>query len=277
MCGDKATHRGYLSVKILTFALAAMIAVATAPAYAQSSPGLATVVSACGTPPSTYAANTNRPLTQNTSGQACSASTSTPSGTQSVTGTGTAGTPATGVVTVQGISGGTNLPVSQATASALNATVVGTGTFAAQVSGTGVTVGADGVSNTTTGLEAYTRASKFNGTTYDRDFTCASSATVSVTAGSTTQIIALSGTTVIRVCSFSVAMSAAGTASWETGTGTNCGTGTTALTGATPLATGTPWTYSNGQGSVFRSSAGGEICLAAVTGNVVGTINYAQF
>ena len=56
----------------------------------------------------------------------------TPSGTQNVTGTGTAGTPATGVVTIQGISGGTNLPVSQATAANLNATVVGTGTFADQ-------------------------------------------------------------------------------------------------------------------------------------------------
>lgn len=42
-----------------------------------------------------------------------------------ITGTGSAGTPATGVITVQGISGGTNQPVSQATASSLNAQVVG--------------------------------------------------------------------------------------------------------------------------------------------------------
>lgn len=41
---------------------------------------------------------------------------------------GTAGTPSTSVQSVQGISGGTNVPVSQATASALNATVVGAGT-----------------------------------------------------------------------------------------------------------------------------------------------------
>ncbi len=42
-----------------------------------------------------------------------------------VAGGGTAGTAATGVVTVQGIASGTNLPVSQATAASLNAQVVG--------------------------------------------------------------------------------------------------------------------------------------------------------
>lgn len=45
---------------------------------------------------------------------------------------GTAGTASANVISVQGIASGTNLPVSQATASSLNATVVGTGTFAVQ-------------------------------------------------------------------------------------------------------------------------------------------------
>lgn len=49
-----------------------------------------------------------------------------------VAGGGTAGTAATGVVTVQGIASMTPVQVSQATASNLNATVVGTGTFATQ-------------------------------------------------------------------------------------------------------------------------------------------------
>jgi hypothetical protein len=49
---------------------------------------------------------------------------------------GTAGSPSTNVVSVQGVGSGTTLPVtaSQATASNLNATVVGTGTFAVQAS-----------------------------------------------------------------------------------------------------------------------------------------------
>jgi hypothetical protein len=49
---------------------------------------------------------------------------------------GAAGAPASTVLSVQGVPSGTNIPVSQATASALNATVVGTGTFAVQDSAT---------------------------------------------------------------------------------------------------------------------------------------------
>jgi hypothetical protein len=54
-----------------------------------------------------------------------------------VSGSGTAGTPAAGVVTVQGITSMTPVQVSQATAANLNATVVGTGTFAVQASESG--------------------------------------------------------------------------------------------------------------------------------------------
>lgn len=49
-----------------------------------------------------------------------------------VIGAGTAGTANSGVVTVQGIASMTPVQVSQATAASLNATVVGTGTFATQ-------------------------------------------------------------------------------------------------------------------------------------------------
>lgn len=54
-----------------------------------------------------------------------------------VAGGGTAGTAASGVVTVQGIASMTPVQVSQATASNLNATVVGTGTFATQAAQSG--------------------------------------------------------------------------------------------------------------------------------------------
>lgn len=54
-----------------------------------------------------------------------------------VKGAGTAGTADTGVLTVQGIASGTNVPVSQGTAANLNATVVGTGTFAVQAAESG--------------------------------------------------------------------------------------------------------------------------------------------
>lgn len=69
------------------------------------------VVPSCGS--ATYSAGQSKPGTQDTTGTAC-VSGGGGGGTTSVTGTGTAGTPATGVVTVQGISGGTALPVSSA-------------------------------------------------------------------------------------------------------------------------------------------------------------------
>lgn len=51
-------------------ALAAVLFLPTV-ANAQSVPSLATVVLACGTPPSTYAAGQNRPVTQDTTGSQC--------------------------------------------------------------------------------------------------------------------------------------------------------------------------------------------------------------
>lgn len=61
-------------------------------------------------------------------------------------GAGTAGTPAGGVTSVQGVSGGTNLPVSQATAANLNATVVGVGSAG---SASGGVVSVQGVASMT--------------------------------------------------------------------------------------------------------------------------------
>lgn len=55
-----------------------------------------------------------------------------------IVGTGIAGTANAGVVTVQGIASMTPVQVSQATAANLNATVVGTGTFAVQAAQSGV-------------------------------------------------------------------------------------------------------------------------------------------
>lgn len=138
--------------------------------------------------------------------------------------------------------------------------------------------GADGVSNGNQGVLGYNRLVLFNGSTWDRGFTCSNSAAVNVTAGATTQIVGLSGSTVIRVCSLAISMSAAGSAGVYTGTGSNCGTGTTALIQDMTLATGTPVAMSAPVGgAIVRSSAGGEICVKAVTGNVTGVITYAQF
>jgi hypothetical protein len=117
----------------------------------------------------------------------------------------------------------------------------------------------------------------WNGASEDRFFTCPNTALINVTAASTTQIVALGASQIIRVCSFSISMSAAGTAQFVYGTGTNCATGLTSITPAMPLLASTPWTMTGMNGSVFRTIASNELCVAAVTGNAVGFVTYAQY
>lgn len=135
----------------------------------------------------------------------------------------------------------------------------------------------DGISGAGAGLNTRSVNYNFNGTNLDRQFTCANSAVVNVTAGSTTELVSLTASQVIRVCSFAITMSAAGTAQFVYGTGTNCGSGTTSLTGAMTLGTTTPMALSAANGSLFRGATANALCLAAVTGNVTGFISYAKF
>lgn len=157
----------------------------------------------------------------------------------------------------------------------------------ATVMGAVATTGGDGVNNGnmstyanlagTSATQLLVAPSTFNGTTWDRAFTCTSSAVINATAAATTQLVALSGSTVIRVCGFTLTESLAGTAQFVYGTGSNCGTGTTNLTGAMALATSGVMTVSAGTGSVFRTIAANALCLTAVTGNITGFVTYAQY
>lgn len=121
------------------------------------------------------------------------------------------------------------------------------------------------------------RGTTFNGSTWDRDFTCPNTAPINITAGTTGQVIALSGSTVIRVCSFAVSLATAGTVSFLYGTGSTCGTGTTGIMSAMTLGSGVPFALSGARGSVFRGAAANAVCVSAVTGSAVGWMTYAQF
>lgn len=228
-----------------------------------------------------------------------------------VSGQGTAGTPATGVVTVQGITSGTPIVVGGNVAAGatdsgnpqkigclVNTTAPSSLTTGQRddvwcsargsiMVGAGTLTGVDGASNSAlsslaipsgpTGTGTAVAPSIFNAATWDRQFTCASSAVINVTAAATTQLVALSGTTAIRVCSFTITESLAGTAQFVYGTGSNCGTGTTNLTGAMAMATSGGLALSGMNGSLFRAPSGNALCLAAVTGNITGFVTYAQY
>lgn len=106
---------------------------------------------------------------------------------------------------------------------------------------------------------------------------CDSSAVVTVTAGNTTEIVALTASRSVRVCSFSLSISLAGSAQWKQGTGTNCGTGTASLSGAYSIATGITSAQGTGIGELFKTTAANALCLAAVTGDVTGIVSYAKY
>lgn len=135
----------------------------------------------------------------------------------------------------------------------------------------------DGVATSGVGQVVNSREYVFNGSTMDRVFTCTNTATISVTAAATTEIVALSSSQIIRVCSFVLTESLAGTAKFVYGTGANCGSGTTDITAAMALATSGTMALSAGNGSLFRTAASNALCLTAVTGNITGFLSYAKF
>lgn len=116
---------------------------------------------------------------------------------------------------------------------------------------------------------------KFNGATWDRDFTCPLSAPVTFTAASgSLQIVAASGSTIIRICHVSIAASVATNITLQYGTGSNCGTGTNPLTGAYNNVTQVALDLFG----TLRTPASQALCIvssASVTAG--GVVTYAQF
>jgi hypothetical protein len=113
----------------------------------------------------------------------------------------------------------------------------------------------------------------------------ASSVAVNITTATTTQLVALSGTTSVYVTGASLA--AVGnatpvTAKFVYGTGSNCGTGTTDLTG--PFTSGTvagavvPILLAQSITAWFRTAAGTALCLTSTgTAGLTGVVSYQQF
>lgn len=135
--GNGATDTGTLKVTVSNDSTGRL-------AISQATPGTSNAVSATNFPATvavgTGAQNSNSPrftAAQDTATIAGSAP-------------GTAGTPSANVVSVQGVSGGTNLPVSQATAANLNAQVVGAVASGVSDSGNPVKIGARAETTDTT-------------------------------------------------------------------------------------------------------------------------------
>lgn len=116
----------------------------------------------------------------------------------------------------------------------------------------------------------------FNGATWDRQFLCSESAPISTVGAGTTEIIALAGTTIIRICHISLSWDAVVDFRIVEGTGVNCADGTSNITAnyldLSAIA------LDMGADAALRSSAGGAICITQTgAGNSGGVITYAQF
>jgi len=152
----------------------------------------------------------------------------------------------------------------------------------------GALTGADAAANTSfNGLSSssgtfpgLTGLLQFNGSTWDRYFYCPNTATFSA-ASTVTQVVAISGTTKIRVCSATLfpSTSTAGTADIVYGTGASCGTGTTTLTGAItlPAAAVVSIPLSIPSTGPLITPAGQALCVRTVTSTVNGFLTWTQY
>lgn len=137
----------------------------------------------------------------------------------------------------------------------------------------------------------------FNGTSWDRMRSATQTGSVAIGSSdpclganktnlaisnnstSSVQLVALSGSTSIYVCSLSLISASANTVALTTGTGTACATGTAAVVGSTTvanslsLAANGGLTLGNGAGTVAKGAASSELCMvlgsaAYVSGNI---------
>jgi len=105
---------------------------------------------------------------------------------------------------------------------------------------------------------------------------CNSHAAITIAGAGTTQIVALSGATQIRICHFSLSLTGATNITLVQGTGANCVTGPANITGAYANILGLALDL-DGR-SLVTAAAGQAVCVtnsAAVTGG--GFVTYTQY
>jgi hypothetical protein len=125
--------------------------------------------------------------------------------------------------------------------------------------------------------QAVLSGSVYTGIGYETPFVCTNSAAISLSASGNTQIIALSGSTAIRVCHISLAMASTVDLKLVRGTGTNCGTGSADMTGVYKSVGSLALDFPAASGGL-RVTAGNALCVnlgSAVTGG--GLVVYAQY
>lgn len=104
-----------------------------------------------------------------------------------------------------------------------------------------------------------------------------SSVSVNIASATTTQIVAISGTTTVYVCGW--VFTAAGTNptyQFEYGTGASCGSGTTVLTGTfLPVVSSVNSVF--GAGTIIKGAAANAVCIVSGgTPSIQGAVTFVQ-
>lgn len=108
--------------------------------------------------------------------------------------------------------------------------------------------------------------------------TATASVPISISTATTTQLVALSGSTKIYVTAWDVIAAGTGNIQLEYGTGTACATGTTALTGNYNLTAQVGLTKGSGDAPVLIVPAGNALCaLTSAAVGIAGSLAYSQF
>lgn len=132
----------------------------------------------------------------------------------------------------------------------------------------------DGDSGSRTGLIAQ---QTWNGATYDRNFACIHQAPITASGAGYTEIVAASGTTVVRVCHVSFAAATPVNIKFGQGTGANCATGTADITGVYQNVSSFAVDFSP-TASLRTTAAGQALCINLAVGVAVGgVVIYAQY
>lgn len=106
---------------------------------------------------------------------------------------------------------------------------------------------------------------------------CSSSVATTVTAGNTTQLVALVAGQTIRICGYQMGIATTGTGTLVYGTGANCVTGQNSLTPTFDITKGNVVSYSAGNSFFTSAPVANAVCAAAVTGNLEVILNYAIY
>lgn len=92
-----------------------------------------------------------------------------------------------------------------------------------------------------------------------------------------TEIVALSGSTVIYVCGWTLQVGGADNTQWITGTGSACGTGETDKVTFKFAADGDGAVAGNAGYMIFKTAAGGALCVERTNSvTLVGEVTYVQ-